>query len=156
MTHWFARAFVPTSLRVDGGLKFARISCWPLFSARTNSVLARVPAGDRMRHGAAMPSQHLPVGIATQDEKLRTKFTGKPEMVIAYFRSLAEEVAQSAGAAWVRSLSELTGWYDRLSARSGMDPFLVVPISPRIGLRRSKSPASTSRPWKIRFISMLR
>ncbi|HZC65601.1 MAG TPA: hypothetical protein VE545_03440, partial [Candidatus Dormibacteraeota bacterium] len=29
----------------------------------------------------------------------------------------------------VRSLSELTGWYDRLSARSGMDPLMVVPIS---------------------------
>src|SRR5260370_37479971 len=51
-------------------------------------------------------------------------------MVIAYFRSLAEEVRNRLAQLGVRSLSELTGWYDRLSARSGMDPFLVVPISP--------------------------
>jgi len=51
-------------------------------------------------------------------------------MVIAYFRSLAEEVRNRLAQLGVRSLGELTGWYDRLSARSGMDPFLVVPISP--------------------------
>jgi glutamate synthase domain-containing protein 3 len=71
-----------------------------------------------------------PVGIATQDETLRSRFTGKPEMVIAYFRSLAEEVRNRLSQLGVRSLGDLTGWYDRLSARSGMDPFLVVPISP--------------------------
>jgi glutamate synthase domain-containing protein 3 len=70
-----------------------------------------------------------PVGIATQDEKLRARFQGKPEMVIAYFRSLAEEVRNRLAQLGVRSLSELTGWYDRLSARSGMDPLLIVPIS---------------------------
>jgi glutamate synthase (NADPH/NADH) large chain len=69
------------------------------------------------------------VGIATQDEKLRARFQGKPEMVIAYFRSLAEEVRNRLAQLGVRSLSELTGWYDRLSARSGMDPLLIVPIS---------------------------
>ena len=46
--------------------------------------------------GCVMARQcHLntcPVGIATQDEKLRTRFAGKPEMVVAYFRYLAEEV----------------------------------------------------------------
>jgi glutamate synthase domain-containing protein 3 len=70
-----------------------------------------------------------PTGIATQDETLRARFQGKPEMVIAYFRSLAEEVRKRLAQLGVRSLGELTGWYDRLSARSGMDPFLVVPIS---------------------------
>jgi len=84
--------------------------------------------------GCVMARQcHLntcPVGIATQDEKLRARFQGKPEMVIAYFTSLAEEVRNRLAQLGVRSLSELTGWYDRLSARSGMDPFLVVPISP--------------------------
>jgi len=116
---------------VDGGLKFAR-----------DIVLAAILGADEFGFGTAsllaigcvMARQcHLntcPVGIATQDEKLRTKFTGKPEMVIAYFRSLAEEVRNRLAQLGVRSLSELTGWYDRLSARSGMDPFLVVPISP--------------------------
>jgi glutamate synthase domain-containing protein 2/glutamate synthase domain-containing protein 3 len=119
------------SLRVDGGLKFAR-----------DIVLAAILGADEFGFGTAsllaigcvMARQcHLntcPVGIATQDETLRARFTGKPEMVIAYFRALAEEVRNRLAQLGVHSLSELTGWYDRLSARSGMDPFLVVPISP--------------------------
>jgi glutamate synthase domain-containing protein 3 len=119
------------SLRVDGGLKFAR-----------DIVLAAILGADEFGFGTAsllaigcvMARQcHLntcPVGIATQDETLRARFQGKPEMVIAYFRSLAEEVRQRLAQLGVRSLSELTGWYDRLGARSGMDPFLVVPITP--------------------------
>jgi len=119
------------SLRVDGGLKFAR-----------DIVLAAILGADEFGFGTAallaigcvMARQcHLntcPVGIATQDERLRARFQGKPEMVIAYFRALAEEVRKRLAQLGVRSLRELTGWYDRLGARSGMDPFLVVPISP--------------------------
>src|SRR5437870_1092243 len=118
------------SLRVDGGLKFAR-----------DIVLAAILGANEFGFGTAsllaigcvMARQcHLntcPVGIATQDEKLRARFQGKPEMVIAYFRALAEEVRNRLAQLGVRSLSELTGWYDRLSARSGMDPLLIVPIS---------------------------
>ena len=118
------------SLRVDGGLKFSR-----------DVVLAAILGADEFGFGTAsllaigcvMARQcHLntcPVGIATQDESLRARFAGKPEMVIAYFRALAEEVRNRLAQLGVRSLGELTGWYDRLSARSGMDPFLVVPIS---------------------------
>jgi glutamate synthase domain-containing protein 3 len=57
------------------------------------------------------------------------RFNGKPEMVVAYFRALAEEVRKKLGALGVRSLTELRGWYDRLDTRSGMDAFMVVPIS---------------------------
>jgi glutamate synthase domain-containing protein 3 len=119
------------SLRVDGGLKFAR-----------DIVLAAILGADEFGFGTAallaigcvMARQcHLntcPVGVATQDEALRARFQGKPEMVVAYFRALAEEVRKRLGQLGARSLRELTGWYDRLGARSGMDPFLVVPISP--------------------------
>jgi glutamate synthase domain-containing protein 2 len=117
-------------LRVDGGFKFARdVIVGALLGAEefgfgTASLLAL---------GCVMARQcHLntcPVGIATQDETLRARFQGKPEMVIAYFRSIAEEVRSRLAQLGVRSLSELTGWYDRLSARSGMDPLLVIPIS---------------------------
>src|SRR5436305_14722820 len=51
-------------------------------------------------------------------------------MLISYFRALAHEVRDRLAQLGVRSLRELTGWYDRLGARSGMDPFLIVPISP--------------------------
>jgi len=118
------------SLRVDGGLKFSR-----------DIILAAILGADEFGFGTAsllaigcvMARQcHLntcPVGIATQDEKLRARFAGKPEMVIAYFRSLAEEVRNRLAELGVRSLSELTGWYDRLAARGGVDPFLIVPMS---------------------------
>ena len=119
------------SLRVDGGLKFAR-----------DIILAAILGADEFGFGTAsllaigcvMARQcHLntcPVGIATQDETLRARFQGKPEMVIAYFRALAEEVRNRLAQLGARSLRELNGWYDRLGARSGMDPFLIVPISP--------------------------
>jgi glutamate synthase domain-containing protein 3 len=130
------------SLRVDGGLKFAR-----------DVVLAAILGADEFGFGTAsllaigcvMARQcHLntcPVGIATQDEKLRTKFQGKPERVIAYFSYLAEEVRNRLAQLGVRSLSELTGWYDRLSARSGMDPLLIVPISSSNRVAPQQEPA---------------
>ncbi|MGB9467135.1 MAG: glutamate synthase large subunit [Candidatus Acidiferrum sp.] len=130
------------SLRVDGGLKFARdVIVGALFGADefgfgTAALLAI---------GCVMARQcHLntcPVGIATQDEKLRTRFNGKPEMVVAYFRSLAEEVRNRLAQLGARSLSDLTGWYDRLSARSGMDPLLIVPISESTRVAPHQSPA---------------
>jgi len=102
-----------------------------------------------------VPSQYLPGGIATQDEKTAYQIYGKPEMVIAYFRSLAEEVRNRLRSlASGRSANSRAGTTAQCAVWN--DPFLVVPISPRIALRRSRSPASTSRPWKIRFISMLR
>jgi glutamate synthase domain-containing protein 2/glutamate synthase domain-containing protein 1/glutamate synthase domain-containing protein 3 len=118
------------SLRVDGGLKFSR-----------DILIAAILGADEFGFGTAsllaigcvMARQcHLntcPVGIATQDEALRLRFNGKPEMVIAYFRALAEEVRKRLSLMGVRSLGELRGWYDRLGTRSGVDAFLVVPIS---------------------------
>jgi glutamate synthase domain-containing protein 2/glutamate synthase domain-containing protein 1/glutamate synthase domain-containing protein 3 len=118
------------SLRVDGGLKFSR-----------DILIAAILGADEFGFGTAsllaigcvMARQcHLntcPVGIATQDETLRLRFNGKPEMVVTYFRALAEEVRKKLGALGVRSLTELRGWYDRLDSRSGMDAFMVVPIS---------------------------
>jgi glutamate synthase domain-containing protein 2/glutamate synthase domain-containing protein 1/glutamate synthase domain-containing protein 3 len=118
------------SLRVDGGLKFSRdvligaILGADEFGFGTASLLAI---------GCVMARQcHLntcPVGIATQDETLRMRFNGKPEMVIAYFRALAGEIRQKLAKLGVTSLGELRGWYDRLDTRTGMDAFMVVPVS---------------------------
>jgi glutamate synthase (ferredoxin) len=107
------------SLRVDGGLKFSRdiligaILGADEFGFGTASLLAI---------GCVMARQcHLntcPVGIATQDETLRTRFTGKPEMVLAYFRSLADEVRRKLAELGANSLGELKGAYDCLRPRS--------------------------------------
>jgi glutamate synthase domain-containing protein 2/glutamate synthase domain-containing protein 1/glutamate synthase domain-containing protein 3 len=118
------------ALRVDGGLKFSRDI---LIAAILGADEFGFGTGALLAIGCVMARQcHLntcPVGIATQDETLRMRFNGKPEMIIAYFRSLAEEVRQKMAKLGVRSLGELRGWYDRLDTRSGMDAFMVVPIS---------------------------
>ena len=117
-------------LRVDGGMRFSR-----------DILIGAILGADEFGFGTAalvaigcvMARQcHLntcPVGIATQDEALRTRFNGKPEMVVSYFRSLAEEVRKGLSELGVRSISELRGWYDRLETRSGLDALLVIPVS---------------------------
>jgi len=107
------------SLRVDGGLKFSRdilvgaILGADEFGFGTASLLAI---------GCVMARQcHLntcPVGIATQDETLRARFNGKPEMVISYFRALADEIRTKLAALGASSLAELKGDYECLRPRS--------------------------------------
>jgi glutamate synthase (NADPH/NADH) large chain/glutamate synthase (ferredoxin) len=118
------------ALRVDGGLRFSR-----------DILIGAILGADEFGFGTAallaigcvMARQcHLntcPVGIATQDEKLRTRFNGKPEMVIDYFRALGEEVRKGLSGLGVRSLTELRGWYERLETHSGLDALLVIPAS---------------------------
>jgi len=117
-------------LRIDGGMRFAR-----------DILIGAILGADEFGFGTAalvaigcvMARQcHLntcPVGIATQDESLRTRFNGKPEMVITYFHSLAEEVRKGMAELGVRNLTELRGWYDRLQTKSGIDALLVIPVS---------------------------
>jgi glutamate synthase domain-containing protein 3 len=74
--------------------------------------------------GCVMARQcHLntcPVGIATQDQALRTRFAGKPEMVVAFFQGIAADVRAALAALGARSLAEVTGRGDEyLRARDG-------------------------------------
>lgn len=50
-----------------------------------------------------------PVGIATQDEELRKKFTGQPEHVINYFFLLAEEVREIMAKLGYRKMEDMIG-----------------------------------------------
>ncbi len=103
------------TLRVDGGFKFARdVIIGALLGAEefgfaTASLLAL---------GCVMARQcHLntcPVGIATQDEKLRARFAGKPEMVETYFRALANEVRDMLSNLGASSIDDITGQVERL------------------------------------------
>ncbi|HEY6248739.1 MAG TPA: glutamate synthase large subunit [Candidatus Angelobacter sp.] len=109
-------------LRVDGGLKFAR-----------DVIIAALLGADEFGFGTAallaigcvMARQcHLntcPVGIATQDETLRARFTGKPEMVMAYFQALAAEVRSLVRRLGARSLGEIVGRAEHLRPRRRED-----------------------------------
>ena len=110
-------------LRVDGGLKSGR-----------DVVLAALLGADEFGFGTAallavgcvMARQcHLntcPVGIATQEDKLRKRFTGTPEMVIAYFRAMAEEAAGLLAGLGAKRLDEIVGCATRLRALEHRSP----------------------------------
>jgi glutamate synthase (ferredoxin) len=55
-----------------------------------------------------------PVGVATQDPKLRAKFKGQPEHLIRYFFAVAEEVRQTLARMGARRLEEIIGRADLL------------------------------------------
>lgn len=50
-----------------------------------------------------------PVGVATQDEELRRKFTGQPEHVINYFFLLAEDLREIMAKLGYRKLADMIG-----------------------------------------------
>ena len=62
-----------------------------------------------------------PVGIATQDPLLRSKFTGAPEHVINFFFYLAEEVREWMAQLGFRTMDEMIGRVDILQQRSDID-----------------------------------
>lgn len=55
-----------------------------------------------------------PVGIATQDPALRTRFKGSPEHLGRFFRFIAEDVRSLLAELGVRTLDELAGRYELL------------------------------------------
>jgi glutamate synthase (NADPH/NADH) large chain len=62
-------------------------------------------------------------GVATQHNVLRSKyFTGLPEMVINYFRFVAEEVREILAALGVRTLAEVIGRTEYLEVLPGVTP----------------------------------
>jgi glutamate synthase (NADH) len=57
-----------------------------------------------------------PVGIATQDEELRRKFSGQPEHVVNYFFFLAEEVREIMAKLGYRKMEDMIGQTQHLEA----------------------------------------
>jgi glutamate synthase (NADPH/NADH) large chain len=60
-------------------------------------------------------SNTCPVGICTQDEKLRAKFAGTPEKVVNLFSFVAEEVREILASLGAKSLTEIIGRTDLLA-----------------------------------------
>jgi glutamate synthase (NADPH/NADH) large chain len=63
-----------------------------------------------------------PVGIATQNPKLRERFTGKPEFVENFFEFIAQEVREYLALLGARSLDEIVGDVSKLSVNALDDP----------------------------------
>lgn len=61
-----------------------------------------------------------PVGIATQDPKLRAKFAGQPEHVINFFYYLSEELRAIMAKLGLRTINEMVGRTDLLKMNESM------------------------------------
>ncbi|HUJ25802.1 MAG TPA: glutamate synthase large subunit, partial [Myxococcales bacterium] len=62
-----------------------------------------------------------PVGVATQDPKLRAKFTGKPEHVENFMRFIAMEVREYMAELGFRTFDEMVGRSERIEMRRAVD-----------------------------------
>jgi glutamate synthase (ferredoxin) len=62
-----------------------------------------------------------PVGVATQNPKLREKFEGKAEHVVNFFKFIAEEVRETLASLGYRSLDEIIGRVDLLDTKRAVD-----------------------------------
>ncbi len=124
-------------LRVDGGIKTGRdvVIAAMLgaeeFGVGTTSLVAMGCILVRQCH-----SNTCPVGVCTQDPKLREKFTGTPEKVVNLFTFIAEEVAELLASLGARSIEEVIGRTDLLAQVSrgaahlddlDLNPILVQP-----------------------------
>jgi glutamate synthase (NADPH/NADH) large chain len=88
-----------------------------------------------------------PVGVATQNPELRSRFSGKPEFVVNFFEFIAQEVREYLAELGFRSLDEAIGHAELLDVdraiehwkASGMDlsPILHGPAFPESAPRRN-------------------
>ena len=97
-------------LRVDGGIKTGRdvviaaLLGAEEFGVGTASLIAMGCIMVRQCH-----SNTCPVGVCTQDEALREKFSGSPEKVVNLFSFMAEEVREILAELGARALNEIIG-----------------------------------------------
>lgn len=124
------------TLRTDGGLASGR-----------DVVMAAMLGADEVSFGtSAMIAEGCimarvchkntcPVGVATQDEALRAKFDGTPEMVVRFMTHIAQEVREVLSSLGFRSLDEVVGHpemleqvlFGREAGFMDLAPLLYVP-----------------------------
>lgn len=108
-------------LRADGGLKTG----WDVMMAALMGAeefgfgsIAMIAEGCIMARVCHLNT--CPVGVATQQEKLRQKFKGTPEHVVNFFSFVAQEIRSLMAHLGYRSLQELIGRADLLKMREGV------------------------------------
>ncbi|MFM2287669.1 MAG: hypothetical protein RL684_812, partial [Pseudomonadota bacterium] len=62
-----------------------------------------------------------PVGVATQDPRLRERFTGKPEHVVNFMRFIAQDMREIMAQLGFRTIEEMVGRVDRLEPRKALE-----------------------------------
>ncbi|MGC8740826.1 MAG: glutamate synthase large subunit [Candidatus Sumerlaeaceae bacterium] len=109
-------------VQVDGQLKTGRdVAIAALLGAEEYgfATAALVSLGCIM-----MRKCHLntcPVGVATQDPRLRERFAGRPEHVINFFRFVAQELREIMAELGFRTVDEMIGQVDMLDVQPAID-----------------------------------
>ncbi|XDZ67020.1 glutamate synthase large subunit [Alphaproteobacteria bacterium LSUCC0684] len=137
-------------LRTDGGLKTGRDIVMAAmlgadeYGIGTASLIAMGCIMVRQCH-----SNTCPVGVCTQREDLRAKFTGTPEKVVQLFTHLAEEVREILADLGVASLEEIIGRTDMLTqvsrGNAALDDLDLNPILVRADSTAAHQPMKTGR-----------
>ncbi|MBE9125704.1 MULTISPECIES: glutamate synthase-related protein [unclassified Coleofasciculus] len=108
-------------LRADGGFKtgwdvvMAALMGAEEYGFGSVSMIAEGCIMARICH-----TNNCPVGVATQQEHLRKRFTGMPENVVNFFYFVAEEVRSLLARLGYRKLEEVIGRADLLKARENV------------------------------------
>lgn len=129
------------SLRADGGIRTGRdVVMAALLGAEeygigTSGLIAMGCLMVRQCH-----SNTCPVGVCSQDERLRAKFTGTPEKVVNLFTFIAEEVREILASIGARTIDEIVGRTDllRQTRRGGshLDDLDLNPLLMKVDVDR--------------------
>ncbi len=106
------------TLRTDGGFRQGRdVAIAALLGAEEFGfgTQAMVAVGCQIARQCHLNT--CPVGVATQDEELRKKFWGTPEMLVRYLFLLAEELRGIMAGLGFRAVDEMVGRTDLLAQR---------------------------------------
>ena len=136
------------TLRTDGGIKTGRDVVMAAmmgaeeFGMGTSSLIAMGCIMVRQCH-----SNTCPVGVCSQDKKLRAKFSGTPEKVVNFFTFVAMEVREILATLGFKSLKDIIGRTDLLHQVSRGSPNLddldlnplLVKTDPGVNSRHSES-----------------
>ncbi len=85
-----------------------------------------------------------PVGIATQDPRLRARFRGTPEHLVSYFHFVAAELRAIMASLGLRSVAEMIGRADLLKLRDGVEHWKAAKLDLRGILHRAEAPAAVA------------
>ncbi len=113
------------TLRTDGGIKTGRdvviaaMMGAEEYGVATTALVAMGCIMVRQCH-----SNTCPVGVCTQDEKLREKFTGTPEKIVNLFTFIGTEVREILAKLGFKSLNDIIGRTDLLRQVSKGSPNL--------------------------------
>ncbi|MGZ6778664.1 MAG: glutamate synthase large subunit, partial [Mycobacterium sp.] len=109
------------TVQCDGGMRTARDVVVAMLLGAEEFGFATAPlvvSGCIMMRVCHLDT--CPVGVATQNPELRSRFNGKPEFVENYFRFIAEDIRRYLAELGFRSIDEAVGHVELLDTADGV------------------------------------